>query len=203
MKIIISTFAILAGLVPAAVTGQEKEEENLVSRTIEMRPTEKRSLALKPSERNPYAQRTPQDGLSEDEEQGEEEIAIRKKLGALQVTGGSRNNNNKLTTVLLGDIRIKRGMIMPQLLTNQTQQLKVTEITENKIVLGWLDIETGELTGKTMQLPFDLSPSVIYVLHGQGGAVIPGVKKTRQMGVLKPASPSATQGFEIEGRRGN
>ena len=44
---------------------------------------------------------------------------------------------------------------------------EVIEVTEENVVFAWLDIETGEPTGKTMQLAYDVSPSVPYVLSGQ------------------------------------
>ena len=166
-----------------------------------MRPTEKRSLTLKPSERNPYANRTEQSNLNEEEEQDSEEVAIRAKLGALQVTGSSRSTSGLI--LLLGDIMIQRGKVLPQLILNQTQELKVVGIDEEKIVLGWMDVETGELTGKTMQLPYDLRPNVNYVLKGQS-ITTETLAKDLDMGVLKPKrkGPPGKGGAEGFARRG-
>lgn len=153
--------AILATL-GSSVFAQQAEQVG--TRNIAMRPTEKRALALNPSERNPYAKRSivPED---KKETENAEEIALRKKLNELKVSGASLSHHN--ATLLLGDIVVREGMVLPQLLTNQTQFIKVVDIAETKIVLEWLDPETGALTNKKIRIPYDLTPSVKYVLQGQ------------------------------------
>ena len=185
MKISYLVILITIGSASLART-QGISEEPFVKRNIEMRPTEKRSLTLKKSERNPYATRAPQEAFNEDADQNSEELAIRGKLRALNVSGSSRSTRG--LRLLLGDILIERGKILPPLILEQTQHLKVLDVDSEKIVLGWLDIETNELTGKTLQIMYDLDPSVGYVLQGQvnpGGA---GIVFKPQMGVLKPRS---------------
>ncbi|MEM7600437.1 MAG: hypothetical protein AAF357_03355, partial [Verrucomicrobiota bacterium] len=135
------------------------------SRMIEMRPDEKRPLLLKDSERNPYARRSPEQETVTDSGENAEELQIREALNSLSVSGRSRGVNG--LRILLGDIIIEKGGILPQLLENQTENLKVIEVSEDSVVLGWMDIETGDLTGKTMQMSYDLNPSVSYALHGQ------------------------------------
>lgn len=136
------------------------------ARKISMSPDSKRALALKASERNPYAKRSP--GREELDENGEnqEEVQIRSTLSSLSVSGQSRGRNG--LRILLGDIIIEQGQILPVLIPDQSENLKVVEVTEETVTLAWLDIETNEPTGKTLQLTYDLSPSVSYALHGQG-----------------------------------
>lgn len=159
--------------------------ESVGKRSIEMRPAEKRYLTLKPTERNPYSARPKITEEDRDEEQNAEETAIMQKLSSLNVSGSSRSYNG--LRLLLGDILIERGRVLPQLIRNQTQQLKVTEVTPEKIVLGWMDVESGELTGKTIPIPYDVDPVVRYVLQGQGGGGDDA--STLEMGVLRPNRP--------------
>lgn len=179
-----STKTLLLTLALAGSAAMAQEAENsLGNRKIEMRPTEKRSLTLKPTERNPYAKRAAAKEENHEGEQNAEEIALRSRIKSLKVSGASQSSNG--VRLLLGDIRVERGMVLPQLIVDQTQYLQVTDLTDEKIVLGWLDFETGELTGKTMQIPYDLSPTVRYILQGQVSADGDGPDE-RQVGLLKP-----------------
>jgi hypothetical protein len=153
-------------------------------RTINMRPGEKRPLSLKENERNPYAKRSANEELNQEDGDNAEELRIRDQLSKLSVTGRSHGPNG--LRVLLGDIILEEGTILPQLLEDQSENLRVVELNEDTVVLGWLDIETNELTGKSMQVAYDLSPSVTIALQGQveTGADGEGVVM-RRMGVLR------------------
>ena len=155
-------------------------------RMIGMRPDEKRPLALKENERNPYAKRSEEEEATGDEGVNAEEQQIRARLSSLSVSGRSQGPNG--LRVLLGDIILEQGRLLPQLLQEQSENLKVVEINEDTVILGWLDIETGEPTGKTMQVAYDLTPMVSYALHGQEAPVVDehsGEVAERAMGVLR------------------
>ena len=149
---------------PAQPGAQGKPKPSI--RVIEMRPSEKRQLSLKIAERNPYARRAEGQSTSAEIGPDSEEARIRKTLSSLAVSGSSRGPNNDLK-VQMGDITLEIGRILPKLLVDQTENLQVTELTEDSITLGWMDVETGELTGKSMQVAYDLSPSITYQLSGQ------------------------------------
>lgn len=134
-------------------------------RMIGMRPAEKRPLALQVNERNPYAKRSAEEEVNPEEGNNAEELRIREQLGKLRVTGRSHGPNG--LRVLLGDIILEEGAILPHLIEDQSENLRVIELGEDTVVLGWLDIETNELTGKSMQVAYDLSPSVTIALQGQ------------------------------------
>lgn len=154
------------------------------TRMIDMRPGEKRPLILKPNERNPYANRSPEQAAVNEEGENAEEIQIRERLNSLTVTGRSRGPNG--LRLLLGDIILEKGRILPKLIEDQTESLKVIEVNEDGLVLAWLDIETGEPTGKTMPIAYDLSPSIAYALHGQpGGDGAAGASAKPLMGVMR------------------
>lgn len=156
------------------------------SRMIEMRPSQKRPLTLKSQERNPYARRSEGERTATTTGVDSEESRIRGRLGALAVTGSSRGPNNDLK-VQMGDITLEQGRILPQLIEDQTVNLQVTELTEESITLGWLDIETMEFTGKTMRVAYDLSPKIMYQLSGQARQVSKTGAKTvkPKMGYLQ------------------
>lgn len=176
--------AAVAATVAAADPNAAASANFSPTRMIEMRPDEKRPLILKNNERNPYANRSPDKVEVSEEGENAEEIQIRERLNSLTVTGQSRGPNG--LRLLLGDIILEAGRILPELLEDQSENLKVIEVTEDILVLGWLDIETLEPTGKVMQIPYDLSPSVSYALHGQGaGDTEVGAIAERRMGVLR------------------
>lgn len=154
------------------------------TRMIGMRPGEKRPLILKSNERNPYANRSPEKDAVNEEGENAEEIQIRERLNSLSVTGRSRGPNG--LRLLLGDIILEPGRVLPELLEDQSESLKVVEVNEESLLLAWLDIETGEPTGKTMSIIYDLSPSISYALHGQSGADRElGIDSKPLMGVMK------------------
>jgi hypothetical protein len=152
---------------------------------ISIKPDAKRPLLLKEDERNPYADRSPeQESLTETGDNAEE-MEIRSALSSLSVTGRSRGS--KGLRILLGDIILEQGRKLPPLLPEQSEALQVVEVSEDSVILAWLDIETGKPTGKTMQMAYDLSPSVTYALHGQPQSMDDeeeGVAE-RRMGVMR------------------
>lgn len=156
----------------------------VAGRMINMRAGEKRPLSLKENERNPYARRSAEEEVNQEEGSNAEELRIREQLSKLSVTGRSHGPNG--LRVLLGDIILEEGTVLPQLLEDQSENLRVVELSEDTVVLGWLDIETNELTGKSMQVAYDLSPSVSIALQGQieTGENEDGIVM-RRMGVLR------------------
>ncbi len=168
------------------------------SMPIEMRPSEKRPLLLKESERNPYARRSVHRETENQRGENVEELQIREQLSNLSVTGSSYGQNG--LRILLGDIILEKGRVVPQLIPDQTEHLQVIRVTKENILLGWLDIETHELTGKTVQISYDLSPSVSYALQGQGNIEEQDGPSRRVMGLLRHDDVQMRQ---IEGMASN
>lgn len=168
------------------------------TRMIEMIPQQKRGLLIEGGERNPYAKRAPEEEKDLTENESDEESQIRAKLTSLKVTG--RSQGPKGLRLLLGDIIVEAGRQLPQLLLTQVENLKVIEVTPEAIVLGWIDNKTGELTGKGLQVLYDLNPNVTYALHGQtGGTSEDGTTPAaRSMGVLRVARGTDTAGASTE-----
>jgi hypothetical protein len=171
-----------AGMMPGA-TAPAPAVAFVPGQVIEMRPTEKRPLVMKENERNPYAKRNQQDEVAAEADSDAEELRIRERLASLRVSGRSQGPNG--LRVLLGDIILEEGRVLPQLLEDQSESLKVVELGADTVVLGWVDTETGDLTGKTMQVAYDLTPSVSYALHGQSGEAGEEGVVVRRMGVIR------------------
>lgn len=178
------------GAMPGAVPGVAPSPAATYSpgRVITMKPSDKRPLVVKANERNPYARRAPgREELNEDGESAEE-TQIREVLTSLPVSGQSVGKNG--LRILLGDIILEQGRLLPSLLPDQSENLRVLEVNPESIVFAWLDVETGEPTGKTLQIGYDLTPSVSYSLAGQTlqqptGEGAEGLVAERRMGVLK------------------
>jgi len=168
------------------------------TRMIKMRPIQKRPLKLKLQERNPYAGRSIEQKTAANAGLDSEESRIRTKLGSLGVSGSSRGPNNDLK-VQMGDITLEKGKVLPPLIEDQTVNLQVIELTDEIITLGWLDIETMERTGKEMQVPYDLSPRIMYQLSGQAlSANDPGVPSAAPvMGFLKVGKERRSEAARI------
>lgn len=152
-------------------------------RVIQMRPTEKRPLDLKEDERNPYAKRNPQSEVASAEEGDAEELRIRQRISMLRVSGSSMGPNG--LRVLMGDIILEKGRVLPQLLEDQSEILQVLELTEDAAILGWIDRETNQVTGKTIQVSYDLAPSVSYALQGQAADERGEGSPAPRMGVIR------------------
>lgn len=178
------------GAMPGAVPGVAPSPAATYSpgRVITMKPSDKRPLVVKANERNPYARRAPgREELNEDGESAEE-TQIREVLTSLPVSGQSLGKNG--LRILLGDIILEQGRLLPSLLPDQSENLRVLEVNPESIVFAWLDVETGEPTGKTLQIGYDLTPSVSYSLAGQTlqqptGEGAEGLVAERRMGVLR------------------
>lgn len=132
------------------------------TRPIKMRPPQKRALLLKESERNPYARRNPHEEVAAQETINAEEIRIRNHIASMRVAGRSTGPNGM--RVLLGDLILEEGRILPQLIEGQSEGLRVIDVNEDTVVLGWIDAENGNPTGKSMQIGYDLSPVVSFAL---------------------------------------
>lgn len=166
------------------------------NRIISLMPEDKRALMLKGDERNPFARRNPDvDLITEESDQETEADLIRDILNALPVSGRSMGPNG--LRVLAGGIVFERGKMVDQVIPNQTENLIVENVNEASIELAWIDMETGKLTGKRLNLTYDLSAKVRYVLKGQNALLAgDGSNPTPpQMGVLtrRVETPTADQ----------
>jgi hypothetical protein len=137
-------------------------KEDSVKYTL-LKPTDKALELVKADERNPFAK--VDDGTGRTNEKGEsEENTIRERLEKLRVVGVSPGEHG--LRVMLGDIVLQSGELVPPLLPEQSVALKVGSITERAIELLWMEERSGGLPQRKLTIPVDLRPHVRYQLKG-------------------------------------
>jgi hypothetical protein len=158
---------VTAGAMPAqddfmpngAVT-QETEE---VKYTL-LRPGDKTAEVVKEGERNPFGKG--EDALKDLDAKGtNEENEIRDRLTRLRVVGVSPGSRG--LRVMLGDMVLEPGEMVPQVLPEQTVALRVGAITPRAIELVWVEVKPSGLPPRVLTIPVDLRPYVRYALKGQ------------------------------------
>lgn len=147
-------------IVPGSgATTDDKQEIEYVL----LKPSDKTSETLRAEERNPYVS-----AKSETEEirNNNEENSIMDKLKQLAVVGTTRSPDGKLR-VMLGDMILEAGKLVPQLLPEQSIELYVSGLYEDQIELQWVEKKNTGLPPRTFSIPVDLRPYVRFVLNGQ------------------------------------
>ena len=86
-----------------------------------------------------------------------EETKIRTILESLVVNGISRGAHSY--KVQLGGLILEEGKILPRLISDQTDDLKVTEITSSKVQITWVGDEEADKP-RVMTIPIELEPKV-------------------------------------------
>lgn len=142
-------------------------------------PEEKTFETVKGSEYNPFG------GLFNDKSKdvsSAEDAKVSEILRSLPVNGKSSHN-----TVLLGDIILRRGEMVPEVLPNQTVQLKVQDITQDHVELVFIERKPTGLPPRTLTLFTDVSPQVKLRLPGGGRGIAtrPGGETHAPMGVIR------------------
>ncbi len=155
--------AALAMPLRAQEEAVDGEEEKRVQYQLVL-PEEKTPESVKPEEHNPFE--------SESEAQNRlapgdtEENRVRDKLLKLPVVGTVRMPDGRMS-VLLGNIKLETGKIVPPVLPEQLVELKVKSITTQYIELAWQEKRATGLPPKLMIIPINISPKVRYQMLGQ------------------------------------
>lgn len=165
---------------PAAMHAQDAESEDGELRVQYqlILPEEKTPETVKPEEHNPFE--------SESEAQNRlapgdtEENRVRDRLLKLPVVGTKRMENGGMR-VLLGNLILETGKVVPPVLPDQLVELKVKNITPQYIELAWQEKRASGLPPKLMIIPINISPKVRYQMLGQvteDGKEVQGVNAT-------------------------
>lgn len=133
-------------------------------------PSQKIPAAIDPGDRNPFATRRsdveiPLNGIDVESE----ESRIRQVFAGLRVTGMVPASKGS-PRVLVGDLILKEGIELPQVIENQTDVLRVTRITDKKVEITWIDEEVAEAPRKLL-IPINLDPEVSFLLPGRSSNV--------------------------------
>lgn len=135
------------------------------AKDIGVMPDEKRALLVKDGEANPFANRTNEVDMTARPEDTSEEQSIREVLQNIKVGGVSRGVGG--LRVLVGNIILERGLVLPQLVPDQRERLVVSELSEDDVEIAWIDKETGEPSAKRIRLQVDVRPKVRQLLQGR------------------------------------
>lgn len=163
-------------------TGEETEKDGKVHYALIL-PDEKAPELVKPNEQSPFG------GLADDknkETASGEETKVGDMLRSLPVVGKSSRN-----TVLLGDIILRRGELVPAIIPNQTVQLMVKDISPDKIELVWVEKKPTGLNPRLLTIMTDVSPQVLQRLPGGGKG---SSSSSPVMAVMKSKAPPAATG---------
>ncbi len=152
-------------------------------------PDDKTAQMVKAEERNPFGKN--ENELNQSANKGtSQENLIREHLSRLHVSGFSPGPNG--IRVMLGDMALEEGLIVPYIIPDQTLNLKVSKITRQSITLVWVEKKSSTLPPRFLTLPVELEPTVRYVLHGQ----VPSEKAHNKGGKTKAAGPSIAMGLQ-------
>lgn len=127
--------------------------------SVGMLPGEKVAIKVEEAERNPFGLRVVQTTEAPKEDTGSEETEIRTVVESLTVKGVTKSGGR--VQVLLGSFALEEGKLMPELIPDQTEKLRVLTLTEEKAELGFVE-KNGSVGGRTIVLRLDFTPSVRY-----------------------------------------
>ena len=129
-----------------------------------LKPADKTSELVKADERNPFALNDA-DARSQTQKGTHEENEIRERLEKLRVVGVSPGDRG--LRVMLGDMVLEAGQLVPQLLPDQSVALRVGTISSQAIELFWIEAKPSGLPPRKLTIAVDLRPYVRYQLMGQ------------------------------------
>lgn len=160
------TFTVAVALGASMSLAQAQGVDPIEVAEIGLLPDQLSFEEVSQADRNPFAVRV--EDVSEptvvEDKTESQESKIRKVFLDMEVNGVT--NSNGKSKVLLGDMILEKGSLVPEVIANQTQRLIVSNVDKTKIVLSWVEPSDS---GKPRQLliPVNLNPVVGTVLHGQ------------------------------------
>ena len=147
-------------------------------------PEEKAPELVKQNEACPFG------GLIDDkakETVSGEEAKVGDMLRSLPVRGKSSRN-----IVLLGDIILRRGQLVPAIIPNQTVQLMVRDITPERVELVWVEKKPTGLNPRVLTIDTDVTPQVSQRLPGNLGGK-GGAGESAPMTITRPRSEGSAE----------
>jgi hypothetical protein len=148
---------------------------------IGLLPQDKKPVVVSDSEPNPFGKRTQQAPSEVVLVVESEETRLRGAIQSLPLGGMTRGYG--VTKVLLGSHMVAAGQILPDLISGQTERLKVVSVSDDEVELGFME-ENGTIGDRKILLAIDLVPVVRYKLRGHSPSVS-GEGDIKFDGVLK------------------
>ncbi|HSI62838.1 MAG TPA: hypothetical protein VLE43_06955 [Candidatus Saccharimonadia bacterium] len=221
MKHLIATFLAAVSLLGGALHAQEEFIPDAASPTAAkdssgpqnegvkytlLKPNDKTSEVVREMDRNPFG-RSDAELQAQTQKGSNEENQIRDLLAKLRVVGVSPGANG--LRVMLGDMVLEAGQLVPQVLAEQTISLRVASITSEAINLVWVEAKPSGLPPRALTIPVDLRPYVRVQLKGQPNVKNKWEKQTENAGSIPVArqfpatAQSAAFNADYMARNGN
>jgi len=151
-------------------------------------PQDKAPVEVAGEERNPFGKHVTK-GPEAAVETVSEESVVRAVISRLPMGGITRGYG--VNKVLLGSFTVEEGEILPDVIPNQTEKVKVLMVSSDKLELGFVD-KDGTAEVRKMILSFDLKPVVRFKLGGapapaskEGATAFDGVTKKDDSGISR------------------
>ncbi len=157
------SLAILPAMADVEVKLQQLKDIGILpDEKLAHRPEDK----LDPKRSNPFAERAKAREAKAVESVETEEIKIRRIFDTLQITGIIKSNGQY--TAQLDDLILEEGRQVPPVIPNQTQILRVTQVTDKMVKIAWVEGAGSEMaTPRQIVKRIELSPRVGVLLAAQ------------------------------------
>ena len=194
------TFSLLSLVLLAfnvgLVNGQTETEGDTRERIryLLILPEEKTPEVVKPNEPNPFNKG--ETGSIKQEDTTSDENKVKDALMGLRASGVVYGEDGGVRAVMLGQLKLERGMVVPPVLPDQDVHLRVNSLSESTIELVWIEKKKNlALPPRPVILPIDLRPTVRYYLPSATTSAPPPPPKAGQpaMPIGKQAAPLLTQ----------
>lgn len=190
LALLVLSASSLNGQTDADADGESRER----IRYLLILPEEKTPEVVKPNEPNPFNKGDL--GAIKQEDTTSDENKVKDALMSLRASGVVYADDGSVRAVMLGQLKLERGMIVPPVLPDQDVQLRVNSLSESTIELVWIEKKKNlALPPRPVILPIDLRPTVRYYLPSATTAAPPPPPKAGQPAVPigKQAAPLLTQ----------
>lgn len=149
-------FALLAVFAPSSLLAQRPD----------LLPSGRTFVELREGERNPFGQQMtviqPTDFDTPDS--GGEEARLRRLFGAMKVSGASQAG--KARRVLVGGMILREDDMVPSILRDQLETIRVTSINDDRVLLSFVERDAS-VEARQIQIPIALEPTVTQLLFGE------------------------------------
>jgi hypothetical protein len=162
-KLLLTTLLLLSTSFAARAQDDELEEEQTDGKVkyVLIMPDEKAPDLIKASEASPFG------GVLDDknkQNESGEEIRVSEKLRSMKVVGKSSAKK----WVMLGDLILRKGDLVPPIISSQSVQLLVRDVTPDYIEMVWVEKKPTDQEPRRLMIQTDVSPRVLHRLPGGG-----------------------------------
>lgn len=164
-------------------------------------PEEKTPELVKPNEPNPFNKGD--GGALKAEDSSSEENKVKEVMLSMRSSGVVIDTaDGNVRSVMLGPMKLERGMLVPAVLSDQEVQLRVNSLSDSAIELFWVEKKKNTaLPPRPVIIPINIKPAVRY--HLPSPALAEGGKTDAknfgrpyglqsQPGMVKPVPPVMT-----------